>query len=52
VLLDDNKPVATASWSGQTAKRITTMVCGQRSLVLRVTQRGAQGRVVAVVERP
>jgi hypothetical protein len=44
--------LATGLWSSATTKRITTQVCGARSLVLRVTQRGNHGRVVVTVEKP
>jgi hypothetical protein len=44
--------LATGLWAGTSAKRITKTVCGTRSLVLKVSQRGAYGRVVAVVEKP
>lgn len=44
--------VADALWFGTSTKRIATTVCGQRTLVLRVTQRGAYGRVVVAVEKP
>jgi len=33
-------------------KRITTQVCGARSLVLKVKQGGAYGRVAVTVEKP
>lgn len=54
VLVDRDRKaaLATALWAGPTTKRITTTVCGPRSLVLRVGQRGAFGRVVATVARP
>ncbi|MEX2614078.1 MAG: hypothetical protein WD380_10915 [Gaiellaceae bacterium] len=41
-----------AQWTGQRAKRITTSVCGQRSLFVRVTQGGALGRVTLTVSTP
>ncbi len=54
VLLDakTKATVATGLWAGMKSKRITTTVCGARSLVLKISQRGAYGRVVATVERP
>ena len=54
VLLDakTRATVASGLWAGMKTKRITTTVCGARSLVLKVSQRGAYGRVVATVERP
>ncbi len=44
--------VATGLWSSTTTKRITPQVCGARSLVLRVTQRGAYGPVVVTLDKP
>jgi hypothetical protein len=44
--------LATGLWSGTTTKRIATQVCGARSLVLKVTQRGAYGRIVVSVDKP
>jgi hypothetical protein len=41
-----------AQWIGQRAKRITTSVCGQRSLFVRVTQAGSLGRVALTVSKP
>lgn len=46
------KAIATALWSSTTTKRIATQVCGARSLVLKVAQRGAYGRVVVAVAKP
>jgi len=34
-----------AQWVGQRVKRLTGSVCGQRGLFVRVTQRGALGRI-------
>jgi hypothetical protein len=48
----DGKRLAAGLWSGTTVKTVSTTVCGPRSLRLEVTQRGAHGRVVAVVDRP
>ena len=45
VLFDQRGAVATALWSGRTFKTLSTTVCGQRSLRLRVTQKGAFGRM-------
>ncbi|MEX0849965.1 MAG: hypothetical protein WD015_00540 [Gaiellaceae bacterium] len=44
--------VRRAQWTGQRTKRITTSVCGQRSLFVRVTQGGALGRVALTVSTP
>lgn len=44
--------LATGLWSSTKTKRITTQVCGARSLVLKITQGGAYGRVVVTVEKP
>ena len=44
--------VATGLWAGRAVKRITTTVCGQRSLFVRVTQRGAFGRVAVTTSTP
>jgi hypothetical protein len=41
-----------AFWSGTRTKRITTSICGQRSLYLRVTQKGAFGRVSVTASTP
>ena len=41
-----------AQWVGQRAKRITTSVCGQRSLFVRVTQAGSLGRVALTISKP
>ena len=45
VLLEQDGTVATALWSGRTLKTVSTTVCGQRSLRLRVTHKGTFGRV-------
>jgi hypothetical protein len=37
--------VGRADWVGQRAKRFDGSVCGQRSLFVRVTQKGTLGRV-------
>ncbi|MDH4340178.1 MAG: hypothetical protein OEW47_07440 [Thermoleophilia bacterium] len=39
-------------WSSTTSKRITTTICGERSLVVRVTQKGGLGKVSVVVSTP
>ncbi len=41
-----------AQWVGQRAKRITTSICGQRLLFVRVTQAGSLGRVALTISRP
>jgi hypothetical protein len=41
-----------ADWVGQRAKRLAASVCGQRSLFVRVTQKGALGRVRVSVTAP
>jgi hypothetical protein len=41
-----------ADWVGQRAKRLAASVCGQRSLFVRVTQKGALGRVRVSVTDP
>jgi hypothetical protein len=41
-----------AQWVGQRVKRLTGSVCGQRSLFVRVTQKGALGRVRVSVTTP
>jgi len=41
---DGHTVVAKGLWFSPTAKRATATVCGQRSLVLRVTQKGVLGR--------
>ncbi len=52
VLLEQGRTVATALWSGPTLKTISTTVCGQRSLRLRVTQKGNFGRVAVSASIP
>jgi hypothetical protein len=39
-------------WASTTAKRITATVCGERSLLLRVTPKGAFGKVAVTVSMP
>ncbi len=41
-----------AQWTGQRVKKLATTVCGQRSLFVRVTQKGALGRVTVVASAP
>jgi hypothetical protein len=41
-----------AQWVSQRAKRLAASVCGQRSLFVRVTQKGALGRVRVSVTAP
>jgi len=41
--------LAKGLWASQRAKGMSTTVCGRRSLLLRVTQKGAFGRVVLTV---
>jgi hypothetical protein len=41
-----------AHWIGQRVKRLESQVCGQRSLFVRVTQKGALGRVRVSVTTP
>ena len=54
VLVDRDRKakLATALWAGPSTKRITTTVCGSRSLVLTIRHRGAFGQVVATVDKP
>jgi hypothetical protein len=42
---DRKSVVRRAQWVGQRVKRLEGSVCGQRSLFVRVTQKGLQGRV-------
>jgi hypothetical protein len=44
--------VKRAQWVGQRVKRTTTTVCGQRTHFVRVTQKGAFGRVAVTVTTP
>ena len=41
-----------AQWVSQRVKRLTTGICGQRALFVRVTPSGAAGRVTVSVSRP
>ncbi len=45
VAADRRTVVKRAQWVGQRVKRLESSICGQRSLFVRVTQRGALGRV-------
>lgn len=44
--------VKRAQWTGQRVKRLDGSICGQRSLFVRVTQKGALGRVRVSVTTP
>ena len=46
------KALATGQWAGATEKTLSFQVCGQRSLVLRVTRRGAAGRFAVTLTQP
>jgi hypothetical protein len=48
----DKTVLARGLWSSTTTQRIATTVCGQRSLTLRVTRRGAAGRVTVRMTAP
>jgi hypothetical protein len=54
VLLDADRGTVLAKglWASRTTKRVTTTVCGERSLTLRITQSGGFGRVSVVVLKP
>jgi len=53
LLADDRATVLQKGlWASTTTKRITTTICGQRSLFLRVTQKGAFGRVTVTAATP
>lgn len=41
-----------AQWVGQRSKRLTTTVCGERTLFVRITQSGALGRVAVSTTTP
>jgi hypothetical protein len=49
---DRRTVLQTGLWASATTKRITTTICGERSLVLRVTQKGALGRVTVTATAP
>jgi len=44
--------VRRAQWVGQRVKRVASSICGQRSLFVRVVQKGALGRVRVAVTTP
>ena len=52
VRADRRGVIARAQWTGQRVKRLDGSICGQRSLFVRVTQRGALGRVRVSVTTP
>ena len=52
VRADRRSVIARAQWTGQRVKRLDGSICGQRSLFVRVTQRGALGRVRVSVTTP
>lgn len=47
-----NTVLATGLWASGTAKTLVANVCGQRSLSLRITRKGAVGRVRVVAKLP
>jgi len=49
---DRSTVIRRAQWVGQRSKQITTTVCGQRSLFVRVTQSGGLGRVRVSASTP
>jgi hypothetical protein len=49
---DRRSVIARGQWVGQRVKRIQASVCGQRSLAVRVTQKGGLGRVRVSVTTP
>lgn len=54
LLLDGDRQTILAKglWASRTMKRITTTVCGERLLVLRITQSGGFGRVAVIASTP
>ncbi len=44
--------IGRAQWVGQRVKRLAGSVCGQRSLLVRVTQKGSMGRVRVSITAP
>ncbi len=52
VRADRRRVIARAQWTGQRVKRLDGSICGQRSLFVRVTQRGGLGRVRVSVTTP
>ena len=49
---EERRPFATALWSGSRLKTISTTICGQRSVYLRITRKGALGRVSVTASIP
>jgi hypothetical protein len=49
---DRKSVLASGLWSSRTTKRLTTTVCGERVLFVRITQKGAFGRVVVRASVP
>jgi hypothetical protein len=41
-----------AYWAGARSKKLSSTICGQRSLYVEVTQKGAPGRVSVAIARP
>jgi hypothetical protein len=52
VRADRRAVVRRAQWVGQHVERLTASVCGQRSFFVRVSQKGALGRVRVLVTAP
>jgi hypothetical protein len=52
VLMDGSRVVARGAPSGPTSARLSSLVCGQRSLTLRVTSRVGAGTFSLRVDRP
>jgi hypothetical protein len=52
LLGNDRRVLSTGLWAGSTQKKIVTTICGDRSVYVRVTQKGAFGRVVATTSTP
>jgi hypothetical protein len=52
VLLAGTRVVAEGLWASTSTKKITATVCGERSLLLRVTQKGGFGPVKVVTQVP
>lgn len=49
---DRKKVVQRAQWASQRVKRLATIVCGQRSFLVRVTRNGPPGRARVSVTQP
>ena len=49
---DRTTVLQTGLWASASTKRITTTICGERSLFLRVTQKGSFGRVTVTAVTP